>query len=169
MDLSVAAARQVGSRVRVYKQPGDVAIVSVHWGGNWGYDVPESQVAFAHQLVDDGVDLVHGHSSHHVKAQEVYRRRLILYGCGDFITDYEGISGHEEFRGDLSLMYLAELDSLSGCLLELRLVPMQIRRFRLNHASRTDAEWLCQLLNDLNRRFVCDARMEEDNSLMLRW
>jgi len=39
---------------------------------------------------------------------EVYRKRkrLILFGCGDFLTDYEGISGYEQFRGDLTLMCL---------------------------------------------------------------
>jgi len=26
--------------------------------------------------------------------------RLILYGCGDFIDDYEGISGYERHRDD---------------------------------------------------------------------
>jgi poly-gamma-glutamate capsule biosynthesis protein CapA/YwtB (metallophosphatase superfamily) len=31
-------------------------------------------------------------------AIEGYRDRLILYGCGDFLNDYEGIKGYEEFR-----------------------------------------------------------------------
>jgi len=33
------------------------------------------------------VDIIHGHSSHHVKAIEVYKEKLILYGCGDFLSD----------------------------------------------------------------------------------
>jgi len=41
---------------------------------------------------------------------EVYRERLIIYGCGDFLTDYEGVSGYEQFRGNLTLMYLVEND-----------------------------------------------------------
>jgi poly-gamma-glutamate capsule biosynthesis protein CapA/YwtB (metallophosphatase superfamily) len=57
---------------------------------------------FAHALIDEaGFDLVHGHSSHHPKAIEVHHGRIILYGCGDFITDYEGIKGYESFRDDL--------------------------------------------------------------------
>jgi hypothetical protein len=27
----------------------------------------------------------------------VYRGKLILYGCGDFIDDYEGIGGYEQY------------------------------------------------------------------------
>lgn len=44
----------------------------------------------------------------------MYRDRLILYGCGDFINDYEGIGGYESFRGDLRLMYFVDLDAADG-------------------------------------------------------
>jgi poly-gamma-glutamate capsule biosynthesis protein CapA/YwtB (metallophosphatase superfamily) len=56
--------------------------------------VDEDQVRFARRLIDGGVDVIHGHSSHDLRPVEVYRGRLILYGCGDCIDDYEGISGH---------------------------------------------------------------------------
>src|SRR5690606_11064666 len=113
--------------------------------------------------------IVHGHSSHHVKAAEVHRGRLILYGCGDFLTDYEGIRGYEEFRNDLSLMYFAEVDPRDGRLLGARLVPMQLRRFRLNRASAADARWLCELLNRLGAPLGTRARLAEDNSIALEW
>ena len=67
------------------------------------------QVRFAHRLVDAGVDVVHGHSSHHPRPLEVYAGRLILYGCGDFVNDYEGIGGHEEYRGELRLLHEVSL------------------------------------------------------------
>ena len=139
--------------MRRLKQPGDVAIASVHWGGNWGYEIPRQQIAFAHRLVEEGFDVIHGHSSHHVKGIEVFKDRLILYGSGDFITDYEGISGYEEFRGDLALMYLIQIDSERDRLVAARLVPMQLRRFRLNRSSAADADWLCALLNRLSAPF----------------
>jgi poly-gamma-glutamate capsule biosynthesis protein CapA/YwtB (metallophosphatase superfamily) len=69
----------------------DVRVVSIHWGGNWGWDPEPGQRAFAHALVDRaGVHVVWGHSSHHVKAVEVYKRALILYGCGDLVNDCKG-------------------------------------------------------------------------------
>ncbi len=164
-DLSEETAGQVAGQVRAVRRPGDVAVVSIHWGGNWGYDVPDEQVRFAHRLIEEGVDIVHGHSSHHVKAMEVYRGRLVLYGCGDFLTDYEGIGGHEAFRGDLALMYLVRLDASDGRLVEVRLVPLQSRRFRLTRVSSRDAKWLCDLLNGPGTR----VELEDDNSLLLRW
>lgn len=32
-----------------------------------------------------GADIVHGHSSHHMKGCELYRGKLVAYGCGDLI------------------------------------------------------------------------------------
>jgi poly-gamma-glutamate capsule biosynthesis protein CapA/YwtB (metallophosphatase superfamily) len=49
------------------------------------------------------------------------------------------------------------------------LVPMQMRRFRLERASAADAKWLCNLLNELGNRFGTAATLQEDNSLMLEW
>ena len=168
-DLSEATTARVASQMRQHQQPGDVLVASIHWGSNWGYDIPPEQIAFAHRLVDEGVAIVHGHSSHHVKAIEVFRGRLILYGCGDFLTDYEGISGYEKFRGDLAPMYLVELDSRDGQLVSASLVPMQMRRFRLERASAADAEWLCVLLNRLGAPFETHVELTADKKLTLKW
>jgi poly-gamma-glutamate synthesis protein (capsule biosynthesis protein) len=153
--------------MRAVKWPGDVIVASIHWGPNWGYAIPDEQVQFAHRLVEGGVDIVHGHSSHHVKAFEVYRGRLILYGCGDFLTDYEGISGHEWFRGDLALMYLVQVDPQQGQLVEARLVPFQSRRFRLGRAAATDRTWLRDLLNTLGAPFGTRVESDGDHGLIL--
>ena len=168
-DLSDNTAVRIGAEIRAHKESHDLAVVSIHWGGNWGYDISARQIDFAHRLIGEGVDLVHGHSSHHVRAAEVYHDRLVLYGCGDFITDYEGITGYEEFRGDLALMYLAKVESQSGRLLEARLLPMQSRRFRLQRASGKDAKWLCARMNELGTPFGTHARLESDNSIRLFW
>jgi poly-gamma-glutamate synthesis protein (capsule biosynthesis protein) len=99
--LSDAAADDVTGRVQAVKQPRDIAVVSIHWSGNWGYEVEAGQVRFARRLIDGGAGPIHGHSSHHPRPVEVYRGRLILYGCGDVINDYEGVRGYAEFRDDL--------------------------------------------------------------------
>jgi poly-gamma-glutamate synthesis protein (capsule biosynthesis protein) len=164
-DLSEETARRIANRMLEGTRPGDVVVASIHWGGNWGYNVPNEQIGFAHRLIDEGVSIVHGHSSHHVKTVEVYQERLILYGCGDFLTDYEGISGYEQFRGDLTLMYLIEVDPREGRLLKSRMIPMRLRRFRLNRASAEDSLWLCDLLNRLGAKFDTRARLENDHSI----
>ncbi|MCG2624045.1 CapA family protein [Arthrobacter sp. I2-34] len=139
--------------VQSVQQPGDLAVVSVHWGSNWGYAVPEAHVRFAHRLVDGGVDAVYGHSSHHPRPLETYRGRPVLYGCGDLVNDYEGIRGYEQFRDDLRLLYFLTFDARTHELRGLRLVPLQARRMRLQPAAVSDAEWLRGVLNDAGSRF----------------
>ncbi|MER6350040.1 CapA family protein [Streptomyces sp. NPDC001595] len=139
---SPAAAEAVLRRVGRVRRPGDVVVVSVHWGSNWGHRVPRDQVRFAHALVDGGVDVVHGHSSHHPRRVERYRDRLVLYGCGDFVDDYEGITGYEEYRDDLRLMFLVSVEAATGRLRGLRLVPLRARRMRLEHPTADDRAWL---------------------------
>jgi poly-gamma-glutamate synthesis protein (capsule biosynthesis protein) len=167
-DLSNETADEVIECVHRTARPGDLVIVSLHWGGNWGYEVPRAHVRFAHRLVDGGVDVVHGHSSHHPRPIEVYGGKLILYGCGDFIDDYEGIGGNEAFRDDLVLMYFPSLESSTGRLVELRMAPMRIRKMRLNPASPAEAEWLGTTLTEISQRFGSRVELTVDGSLRLR-
>jgi poly-gamma-glutamate capsule biosynthesis protein CapA/YwtB (metallophosphatase superfamily) len=150
-DLSSAAAEAAVQRVRRSKRPGDIVVASVHWGSNWGYVVPRDQTRFAHALVDGGVDIVHGHSSHHPRTVEAYRGRLILYGCGDFIDDYEGISGYEQYRDDLRLGYLVSVEADTGCTTGVRMLPLQARRMRLEPAADQDRAWLRATLDRISR------------------
>jgi poly-gamma-glutamate capsule biosynthesis protein CapA/YwtB (metallophosphatase superfamily) len=157
-EPSEASATQVVDQVREHRQADDIVVVSVHWGSNWGDDIPRHQVRFAHALIDHGVDVVHGHSSHHPRPLEVYRDRLILYGCGDLINDYEGIAGHEDHRSDLRLLYLATLARSTGELVALQMIPMQARQLRLRHASRADLDLISGRLDRTSRPF--GARVE---------
>jgi poly-gamma-glutamate synthesis protein (capsule biosynthesis protein) len=164
-DLSDDTAAAVIADLATHKVPGDIAVLSIHWGDNWGYDVPRQHVHFAHRLVEGGVDIVYGHSSHHVRPIEIYRERLILYGCGDFIDDYEGISGYEQYRDDLVLMFFPSLNPATGQLVELRMTPMQIRKIRLNRASTVDARWMCDTVNRVSRAFGVHAELLPDGML----
>lgn len=167
-DLSPASADAIARQVQMLKHPGDLVVASIHWGGNWGYAIAADQRAFAHRLIDRAqVDLVHGHSSHHAKGIEVYRGKLILYGCGDFLNDYEGIHGHEQYRGDLALMYFPTLDRSTGRLLRLTLVPLRIRRFQLEPASAEDVHWLLGVLNREGRELDTAFTVEPDGRLSL--
>lgn len=162
-DLSAHAADAVARRIAAQRHRGDIVVASIHWGGNWGYDVASGQRDFARALIDGGVDVVHGHSSHHPKGIEVYRERPILYGCGDLINDYEGIEGYEAFRPGLSLMYFPVFDADSGRLLEFPLAPMRLRRMRLERAAPDDAAWLRVALGKLGTRL----EPRGDGSLLL--
>ncbi|MGF6456745.1 CapA family protein [Pseudomonas frederiksbergensis] len=168
-DLSMHSLRPVAERILQSKKPQDLVVASIHWGGNWGFDIPREQVRFAHALIDEaGVDLVHGHSSHHIKGIEVYRERLILYGCGDLLNDYEGIEGHTAFRGDLGLLYFASLDP-NGHLQSLDLVPTHLRGFRICRAEGDDRQWLHDTLSRECARLGSSIQPVAKNTFELRW
>jgi len=169
-NFSTKTVLAVKEKIGGIKQRGDVVVASIHWGGNWGYDVSEEQRAFAHHLIDEaGVDIVHGHSSHHAKGIEVYREKLVCYGCGDFLNDYEGIAGYEYYRGELGLMYFVTADASTGRLVSLQMTPTTVKHFRVNRASGADGLWLRDTLNREGEGFGTRVDMRRDNTLRLRW
>jgi len=66
----------------------DILIVSSHWGPNMQQRPSEEFVQFAHDIIDAGADIIHGHSSHVFQGIEVYKNKVIMYDTGDFIDDY---------------------------------------------------------------------------------
>ena len=169
IDLSENTINKIANQVRGIKGSGDIVVGSIHWGDNWGYQIPSAHMEFAHMLIDKaGVDIIHGHSSHHVKGLEIYRGKLIMYGCGDFINDYEGISGYEEFRGDLSLMFFIEVNTETGCTGNCSMVLNKIKNMRLSRAPRADREFLCNVLNREGTDLGCRVKIEGDE-LRLVW
>ena len=169
-DLSEATAVRVSDQVARQRQSHDVIVVSIHWGPNWGYDIPQEQQQFAHTLIDRAdVSVIHGHSSHHAKGIEVYNDRLILYGCGDFLNDYEGIQGYEDYRDDLALMYFVEIEPASGDLATIEILPLQIRKFSLVRPSGPDIDWARQMLDRESRSFRTSVAVVSPGRLALSW
>lgn len=198
-DLSDSTIQLIKEKVRSVKQKGDIVIASIHWGNNWDYEIPYVLRRFAHALIDKAeVDLIHGHSSHHPRPIEVYKGKLIIYGAGDLINDYEGLKGkkitrfnfkklkklwkllklnkYKKFRGDLGLMYFANVAPSTGKLENLRIVPMQMKKFRLNYPSQEDIKWLRNRLNKVYKKFNVQLELKPaldkdnlNNTFLLRW
>lgn len=142
-SLNNSAISRIAADISARKQQGDLVVFSIHWGGNWGYEIPSEQRRFAHGLIDEaGVNIVHGHSSHHPKGIELYHGAPIFYGCGDFLNDYEGIGRYNEFRDDLTLAYFVTLNPSTGCVSRVAMTPLQIHKFRLQYPSQQDQQWL---------------------------
>ncbi|WP_413612795.1 CapA family protein [Bdellovibrio sp. HCB-110] len=166
--LDNAAIKNLRNHIQSYKHPRDLIVLSIHWGENWGYEVAPNEAWFARHLIDEAeVDVVYGHSSHHAKGFEIHDGKLILYGCGDFLNDYEGIGGYENFHSELSVMYFVELDSETGKLADLKLVPLRLQKFQLKKASRTEVSWINKTLNREGINLPHKLKIEPDLSLRL--
>jgi poly-gamma-glutamate synthesis protein (capsule biosynthesis protein) len=150
IELDNQHLQRIASVVRRHRRTGDFVIASIHWGDNLSPRLEPETRRFAHLLIDRaGIDLIHGHSAHHVREIEVYRGKLILYGCGDLLNDYEGIDPYRGMRPYLGLVCLADIDPPSGRLRALNMIPTRVKRLRINRAGAEDTRWL---LNTLNRR-----------------
>lgn len=166
-DPDRESAGQVARDIAAWRRPGDTVLLSLHWGPNWGYGIAEAHRAFAHQVIDEAdVDILHGHSSHHPIAIEIHRGRTVLYGCGDFINDYEGIGGNEAYRPDLVLGYVLDYDTAHG-LRALEALPYRLRKFRLERASAEDVAWLAARLDRECGRFGHRVERSDRGSLTL--
>lgn len=160
---SVRHADEIAAHLAAHQGAGEPTIVSIHWGPNWGYGTGLSERQFAHRLIDTGIDIVHGHSAHHPRPIEIYRGKPVLYGCGDVIDDYEGIGGHESYRPDLRLLYLVSLGTAGPAVL--RMLPLRIRRLRLERTGRSDTQWLRTRLADISHRFGTRVEIGPDDLL----
>jgi len=168
-NFGVDETQEVITHIESFREQGDRVIFSIHWGSNWGNHIPRSHRRFAHKLIDaDVADIIYGHSSHHPKGIEMYKGRLILYGCGDLINDYEGIGGHETFHPDLSLLYFPQL-SMPGRLISLKVAPMRIHRFSLQRADRADIQAIHGHLNKTCKKFNTSVDLLNNNLLQLEW
>lgn len=169
-DYSSLTIQRIAKMIKQSKRHKDIVVASIHWGRNWGYTIPEEHVGFAHQLIDQAqIDVIHGHSSHHPLGVEVYKNRPILYGCGDFINDYEGIQSHKGYRDDLGLMYFAGIDPMTGKLERFDLTPTRIKRFRVNRTSGDETKWLQQVLNREGKKLGTSVKLKKDQRLQVEW
>lgn len=102
-------------------------------------------------LIDNGVDIVHGHSSHHIKGVEIYNKRPIIYGAGDFVDDY---AVDTEYRNDLGFAYQLLYDPIAKQFKSLELYPTRISQFQVHFASNVnDRNWLLQTVSVLSKEF----------------
>ncbi|GGX95492.1 capsule biosynthesis protein [Litchfieldella qijiaojingensis] len=157
----------LAQRITAEKRDGDIALISVHWGSNWGYEIPAEHQRLAQHLVDAGADIIHGHSSHHPKGMELYHGKPILYGCGDLINDYEGIGGHEGFYPDLALLFFCRWHLGRGEPGALWMTPLRRRRFALEYTGADDASWLRDTLNQVS--LPGSPTVTVDNENRLHW
>lgn len=73
--------------VKKYDSQVDWLIVSIHWGNEYLPSPEKWRVTLAHQLVDAGVDIIHGHHPHVLQSKEIYRSKPIYYSLGNFVFD----------------------------------------------------------------------------------
>jgi poly-gamma-glutamate capsule biosynthesis protein CapA/YwtB (metallophosphatase superfamily) len=140
--------RVIGNAVeRAQSKNPDLLVASVHWGENWIEYPSDRLVAFGHWLVDQGVDLVHGHSAHVVQAIELYGDGVILHDTGNLVDDF-GVK--DDLGNDNS--YLFEVTLHDGDFEKIRLVPFHIDN-GVSRATKNEAAWLRKTIRERSEPF----------------
>ena len=129
---------------RAREDGADLVIVSAHWGPNMRQRPSAAFVAFAHDLMDAGADLLHGHSAHIFQGIEVYKGKPIMYDTGDFVDDY---AVDEELRNDQSALFRLHLDGTSTRYIDI--FPVLIRDFQVNLATGRDFQQIAARMQRL--------------------
>lgn len=148
-----------------------VKVWSCHWGPNYAWQPANEIQDLAHFMVDEcGIDIVHGHSSHHVQGVEVYKGSLIIYGCGDFVDDYALV---EQYRNDLSGIWrvIVEETDDGGRLRPQRLefYPTKIDRFMARRLlpNMDDSAWVRNKVVQLSAEFGTKAINDEEEGRVI--
>lgn len=126
----------------------DIIVVSIHWGPNMQEKPAPLFINFAHEMVEQGAHIIHGHSAHILQGIECYHSGLILYDTGDFVDDY---AVDPDLRNDLSALFIATAGK-SG-VVNLQLIPVRIFQYQVNRARQQDYAWVINRLNQLSSPF----------------
>ncbi|WP_226004412.1 CapA family protein [Natrinema salinisoli] len=136
----------------------DLLVASLHWGPNMVTEPPESFRAFARWLVEEGVDVVHGHSAHVFQGIEVHEGSPIVYDAGDFVDDYRV---DRELRNDRSFLFVLTVTP-EGRPTELRLHPTEIDDCAVAEASQDAAAWSRDRMRELSEPFGTEFDRDGD-------
>ncbi len=105
--------------VTKYNPRVDWLIVSLHWGNEYRATPEPWRIDLAHQLIDRGADIVHGH--HHVwQDQEIYQAKPIFYSLGNFIFD-------QSWSYDTSHTQIVRLTVAKDKIINQQLFPVEIQ------------------------------------------
>ena len=139
-------------------------VFSLHWGPNYSWQPAEEIQDLAHFLIDEcDVDIIHGHSSHHVQGVEIYKGKLIIYGCGDFVDDYALVP---EYRNDLSGIWQVKVEEAADKkgmnVKRLEVYPTKIDKFvaRRLRPEEADSEWVREKIVKLSSELGTQAVVE---------
>ena len=92
----------------------DFVVVAIHWGTSTSNRVSPKNREFAHEVIDDGADIILGGHSPHAKGIEIYKKKIIIYSQGHVIAGHQHIDWGDNYlvRFTLSPSKIKKLEVL---------------------------------------------------------
>ncbi|MFC1841839.1 CapA family protein [Candidatus Dependentiae bacterium] len=146
--IDIGDIEQIKKDIKDVRKKVDLLVLSIHWGPNKRERPTKAFQDFAHQMLDAGIDIIHGHSAHIFQGVERYGDKLILYDTGDFVDDY--MIG-PVIRNDWSFLFQVTIDK-SG-IKNVKLIPLLINNMQVNLAPDTEKEKIIAHMKKLSAKF----------------
>ena len=143
-------------------------VVSIHWGGTGATRSRRAARLRPPPGGRGGVDIVHGHSSHHPRASRstAGARPLRLRRLPQRLRGDRRIRGVPE---PACASRTSRPSTPRRAPRRARARPLRARRFRLQRATRADAEWLQRTLDREGRTLGTRVELTADGALSVLW
>lgn len=146
--IHIGDIKKIRHDINAIRDTVDIVIVSIHWGPNMQEKPSQETIEFAHQMIDAGVDIIHGHSAHNFQGIEIYKNKLIMYDTGDLVDDYRV---NPILRNDYSFFFLATVTRKE--IVQLRLIPTLISNYQVNVAEGKTYKNIISRIQKLSAEF----------------
>ncbi len=158
--IHVGDIEQVKQDIQNVRNRVDILIATIHWGPNMQERPSNEFINFAHQMIDSGIDIIHGHSAHIFQPIEIYNGKLIMYDTGDFVNDY---MVDPLLRNNRSFLYLVTIDKQG--VKKIQLVPVLIAHMQVNRAQGKDYEESIARIKQLSAEF--NTKISNDGIIII--
>lgn len=135
--------------VKRLKSENDYVVVNIHWGTEYELQENSLQKSIAHNLIDNGVDVIFGHHPHVLEPMEVYKGAVVFYSLGNFVFDQDfgdttiGLGAGVEFQDNKKVF---------------NIFPYNIKKFAPDFMKGEEKDVFCQKylkgLNQKDCRFI---------------
>lgn len=80
-------------------------VIVLHWGFEDVFLPRPQDIKLAHQIIDNGADLIIGHHAHCIQPYEVYNGKYIFYGLGNCIMPDLNVPSYFSAEGISTIVY----------------------------------------------------------------
>ncbi|MGA8164527.1 MAG: CapA family protein [Waddliaceae bacterium] len=155
VEINEKGREDIARQARKLRDQVDCLILTIHWGPNMRERPPEHFRSFARELIEEGVDIFHGHSAHIFQGVEVYGDGVIFYDTGDFVDDYWV---DPVLANDRSFLFLVE--AAKEGIVGIRLIPTVIDNCQVSFAKGREKKVamnrMIQLSKEMNTALIAD-------------
>ncbi|WP_202077403.1 CapA family protein [Caldalkalibacillus salinus] len=114
--------------IRQASASADLTVVYIHWGNEMELEASDDQRRIAHQMVEEGADVVIGAHPHVLQELEWHQGKLIAYSLGNFVFTMS----HEDIGRQTAILQL-EIDAEGG-------QKATVSPFRIRHGAVWEAK-----------------------------